>query len=351
MQKRYRVALVGCGRMGATIDDEVRDRPDSWRWLPYSHAAGYMAVRRTQLVAVADAVPEKARAVQGRYQVPNSYTDYRDMIERERPDILSVATRPTPYAEIVQFAAEHGVRGIYCDKPLCRSLEEADRMVAAVERHGVKFNYGTQRRYMPLYRKVREFVGAGELGDVNCVVGYCGAGAALWGLTHAADMLLFLSGDAEVDFVQGTLAVDDSAWEGDRLNADPGITSAYVRFATGMHGYLVAGGGWEFELCGTKGKLRTQENGAACNWRRATGQWDRLEEVPFPEFEPGSGTVGCILDLVEALDTGRETSGNIRLARRSFEMIMGIIESHRRGGARVSLPLEERTLYVGRPDW
>ncbi|NCO38105.1 MAG: hypothetical protein AUJ96_05000 [Armatimonadetes bacterium CG2_30_66_41] len=56
------------------------------------------------------------------------------------------------------------------------------------------------------------------------------------------------------------------------------------------------------------------------------------------------------LDLVEALDTGRETSGDLNLARRSFERIMGIIDSHRRGGARASLPLEHRSLCVGRPD-
>ena len=59
MAKTYKVCLIGCGRMGATIDDEVRDRPHSYLWLPYSHAAGYVAVESTELVAVSDVVQEK----------------------------------------------------------------------------------------------------------------------------------------------------------------------------------------------------------------------------------------------------------------------------------------------------
>ena len=115
--------------------------------------------------------------------VPNAaYTDYQEMIEKEKPDILCLATRPGPHADITVFAAENNVKGIYCEKPLCCSMEEADIMVNIVEKHGVKFNYGTQRRYMPIYRKVRELVDAGEIGDVQCTIAQYGASSALWGL-------------------------------------------------------------------------------------------------------------------------------------------------------------------------
>ena len=49
MAKRYSACLIGCGRMGATIDDEVRDHPQSFRWIPYSHAAGHTASVHTDL--------------------------------------------------------------------------------------------------------------------------------------------------------------------------------------------------------------------------------------------------------------------------------------------------------------
>lgn len=351
MAERYRAVLIGCGRMGATIDDEVQDRPDRHLWLPYSHAAAAVACERTELVAVSDVIADKAEAIRQRYEVAVCYTDYREMIEEEKPDIVCIATRPATHSEITVFAAEHGVKGIYCEKPLCCSMAEADAMVAAVEKYGVKFNYGTQRRYIPVYRKIRELADAGELGTVQAVIVQDGVTAALWGLTHGADMMLLLAGDAEVEYVQGTIVCEDEDWEGNRLNVDPGIASGYVRFANGVHGYTTAGSGSEFEICGSEGKLRTFNNALAYQFRKASDVRYVLEEQAFPEVPCESGTVNGIRDIAEALDTGRETKGPVHLARRSQEMVMGFIESHRLGGVRVSLPMENRELYVGREGW
>ena len=174
MAERYKAALIGCGRMGATIDDEVRDRPDSHLWIPYSHAAAAVACERTELVAVSDVIAEKAEAIRQRYEVAVCYTDYREMIEEEKPDIVCIATRPATHSEITVFAAEHGVKGIYCEKPLCCSMAEADAMVAAVEKNRVKFNYGTQRRYIPVYWKMRELADAGNW--VRCRLSFCRMG-------------------------------------------------------------------------------------------------------------------------------------------------------------------------------
>jgi len=351
MGKTYRVCLIGCGRMGTTIDDEVKDRPHSNLWLPYSHAAGYVAVENTDLIAVSDVMQEKVEAAQERYDVPGGYTDYREMIEKEQPDIVSIATRPGPHAEMVIFAAEHNVKGIYCDKPLCCSMKEADAMAEACEKYGVKFNYGTQRRYADLYHKIRELIEAGEIGDVRCVIAECGSGAAQWSHTHTADMLMFLAGDPETEFAQGTVAAKDEDWQGDKLYADPGIMCGYIKFKNGVHGYMTAGGAYEFEVLGTKGRVRTLNNGLRGQLWKAKGQWNMQEEVPFLDVGIVSGTVKCIKDLVEALETGRDTQGDIQLARRSQEMILGIVESHRQGGIRIPLPLENRDLHVGRKDW
>ena len=351
MADRYRTALIGCGRMGATIDDEVRDHPDSNLWIPYSHAAAAVACERTELIAVSDVVGEKAESIRERYGVPVCYTDYREMIDKEKPDIVCIATRPATHAEMTVFAADHGVEGIYCEKPLCCSMEEADAMVAAVERNGTKFNYGTQRRYIPIYQKMRELADAGELGSVQAVIIQQGVTAALWGLTHGSDMMLYLAGDPEIDFVQGTIVCEDGDWDDNRLNVDPGVAAGFVRFHNGVLGYVTAGSGAEFELCGSGGKLRTFDNGMTCQFRQASGAPRALKERPFPEVPRESGTVNGLRDIAEALDDNRETSGPIQLARRSQEMIMGFIESHRLGGVRVRLPMKNRGLYVGRQGW
>lgn len=349
MGEKLRACLIGCGRMGATIDDEVKDRPDAHLFLPYSHAAGYEAVEEVELVAACDLLPEKVRAAQERYGIPRGYTDYREMILEERPDIVSVATRPKSHAEIVIFAAEHGVRGIFCEKPLCCSMEEADRMLEACRRGGVKFNYGTLRRYVPLYRTMRRLAEEGELGEISCVIAHC-PGSAQWGLTHASDMLLFLAGDPEVDFVQGYLPIPPEEFEGNRLEIDPLIPMGFVRFKNSVLGYLTRSPGWEFELVGSEGKVRSLNNGLGLQLRKRD-EHGRFVEVEPPKFPYQSGTLNAIRELVEAIKTDGETSGDIALAHRSQEMILGFIESGRLGGVKVEMPLKNRSLYVCRPDW
>jgi predicted dehydrogenase len=269
------------------------------------------------------------------------------MIEKEAPDIISIATRPGNHAEITAFAAEQGVKGIYCDKPLCASMEEADAMVKVCEKNNVKFNLGTQRRYTPGYVKMREIVESGEIGERRSVIAYT-SGAALWGYTHAADMLLFFAGDSEAEYVQGNVEVEDSDFEDNRTEVDPAIVMGYVRFKNGTHGVSIPGSAYEFEVECTDGVVRSLNNGNQFQLRKQTGESNELGDVDFPSYERKSGTVGCIEDIVDAIDTGSETKGHIHLARISTEITLGIVDSQRQQGARVTMPMQNRGLYLGR---
>jgi predicted dehydrogenase len=128
----YRAAVVGCSRMGAFIDNETRSSRSIVH--PYSHAAGYEACSRTDLVAGADLRPDVLDAFGQRYGVPpeHRYTDYKELIRAERPDIVSIATQPEQRLEVALFALEHGVRALYCEKALCASVAEARQLVEAV---------------------------------------------------------------------------------------------------------------------------------------------------------------------------------------------------------------------------
>lgn len=345
MSDQYRVCIVGCGRMGGTIDEEVgggRNPP-----LPYSHAAGYTAYERTTIVAAADVVEEKGKYVCSKWNIPNLYADYQEMIEQEEPDIVSIATRPGNHAEITIFAAEHGVKGIYCDKPLCASMEEADAMYDICEQYNIKFNLGTQRRYTPGYLKMREIVESGEIGERRAVLAYSG-GAALWGYTHAADMLLFLASDSEVEYVQGNVAVDDADFEDNRTDGDPSIVMGYVRFKNGTHGISIPGSAYEFEVDCSDGTVRSLNNGSGFQLRKRQEPYNEILDAEYPAFERKSGTVGCIEDIVESIEADRETTGNIRLARMSTEITLGIVDSQRKRGERVEMPMANRALYLGR---
>jgi predicted dehydrogenase len=348
MLRPLSAAIVGCGRIAGSIDDEVRGHHAIM--FPYSHAGTYQACPKTALVAAAEVVDERRDAFCARWEIPRDYRDYRELIEQEKPDVISVTTRPGSHREIVVFAADHGVKGIWCEKPLCCSMAEADAMVEACERNGTKFNLGVNRRYGPLYREIRRLLVDGIVGDVQAVICH-GGGSALWSHSHASDLMLFLAGEPTVDFVQGTVDADVADFADNRVESDPSILSALVQFGNGIRGYFLSTIGYDWEVTGSEGKLRALNDGSEIELRRPVGRWRELERVQPPPLPNGSGALACLEDLVEAIETGRETKGNVQLARRSQEIILGIIASHGRDGARVRLPLADRSFYVGRTDW
>ena len=232
----YRAALIGCGRIGAFIDNEVADPH------PYSHAAAYEACERTTLVALADQRADVMARAGERYAVPaaHQYTDYREMLAAERPDIVSVATQPEQRAEIVIHAAEHGARAIYAEKAMAASLAEADAMVRAVEDNGVAFNMGTNRRWHPGFRLLRSLIAEGHYGALRSLTVHCGFGVFNMG-SHAIDLVLMLNGDEPVSWVQFHVSEDADRIEGATLRADPS-GGGRLQFANGVPAFLLDSG-------------------------------------------------------------------------------------------------------------
>ena len=201
-----KVGIIGCGRMANTIEDEqiARRKQGTHRGglvLPYCHAGGYAVVEETEMVAACDIVEEKREAFQQRWNVPRGYADHRELIDVEKPDILSITTRPEQHAEAMIYGAEHGVKGMYAEKPLCCSLIEADAINEAFERNGVFLEFGPMRRNWAIYRQAHDIAHSGELGAVQSVIGF--AGNSIGG--HFLDTLLYLLGDPEPVSIRGTL--------------------------------------------------------------------------------------------------------------------------------------------------
>ena len=118
----------------------------------------------TTVVAVANRGKERLERFCKRFSFSNAYLDYREMIEKEKPDIVSVTTPSFARAEPIIFCAEHGVKGIFAEKGLCASLEEADRIHEAVTRNNVAFNWGAQRRHHDAYKRLRDAIQGGAIG-------------------------------------------------------------------------------------------------------------------------------------------------------------------------------------------
>ncbi len=130
----YRVAIIGRGERG-----------------DYGHGLDkvWQAIPEAEVVAVADEHEESRAAVAKRLAVTQTYADYRRMLEMAKPDIVTVAPRwPDCHRDMVVASAEAGCH-IFMEKPFCRTLAEADEMVAACEQHNVKLAIAHQTRVQP----------------------------------------------------------------------------------------------------------------------------------------------------------------------------------------------------------
>ena len=154
----YKAAVIGLGRMGSTFDDEMESGGTLFK--PYCHGPTYYYSDRVELVGGAD-LHDGQRAIFGErwgLSSDHMYSDYREMIEKEKPDIVSVTTPSWARAEPIIFCAEHGVRGIYSEKGLCASLEEADRIAESCQKNNVAFNWGAMRRHHDGYIRMAEAI-------------------------------------------------------------------------------------------------------------------------------------------------------------------------------------------------
>ena len=278
--KTYRAAVIGCSRMGAFIDNEVTD----YRGLklPYSHAAGFYAEERTNLVACADLRPSVMEEIGKRYNVPKErqYTDYREMIEKENLDVISVATQPEHRAEIV----------IYAEKAMAASMDEADAMVEAVERNGVAFNLGTSNRWHTGFDKMKEIIDSGELGRLRPLIIY--ANQTLFNkASHNFDLLLRVNSDCPAEWVSAHLPNDDKLIDGNIVREDL-VGQGMICFQNGVmaHALLSPRGGCE-AIC---------EKGCVVRWDSREWELRRRTDVAgwrtclvsdaFPDFELTSTT-------------------------------------------------------------
>ncbi len=338
----YRVGVIGCGRIGSTIDDEVQGNTSVI--LPFAHTAAYMEEPRVEVVAAADVDSQKRAAYRQRWGVERVYESHSELLERENLDIVSVCTRAEERPEVVTACAEAGVKVIFAEKPLAWSLGEAEAVVAACRRHGVKLGVGCLRRWHPFYRKAKQLIDQGAIGEVLQVTGYCGSTLSHDG-SHWVDLLRYFAGDAPVDWLVGEIG-NPAALTDDK---DAYGGNAYVAFRNGVRGYLrMMGTGaavQEWDIIGERGRIRALDGGREFElWRRAGNtKADRplREAFPRPQRLP-SPTAQAVADMVQCLETDKEPECNGEDGYAALEIAIAMRESFRRGSARVDFPFGDK---------
>ncbi len=231
--KTYRAVLVGTGGISDAHVNAV------------AATAG-----RVSLVAACDIDAARAKAFCDRHHIPAAHTDYAAMLRAERPDFVLIAAPPGLHADMSIAAMEAGA-WVLCEKPLCASLAEFDRITAAEQRTGQRTACVFQMRYASSNTHVRGLLASGRLGrplvaichtlwyrdTAYYAVPWRGRWATeLGGPTmsqgiHAMDHLLSLLGDwTEVRAIADTLF--------HRIEVED-VSMALVTFANGARASLV----------------------------------------------------------------------------------------------------------------
>ncbi len=344
--KHYRGAIVGCGRMGSTIDDEHVGMPN-YPW-PWAHAPAVIEARGIDLVAAADEDPERLADFERRWGTRALYADYREMVEKESPDVVCLTTRPEPRAEITIGLAELGVKAIFATKPMCRTLAEADAMIDACTKHGAILSIACHLNWYSYYTKARQVIDAGTIGSLRSIV--CHSPNSLSNIQSHSLALTRLFAGAPAAWVVGIMDSDDGA----RTDADIS-GSGIVVYANGVRTALnslceTVRSSWMIEFIGETGRIVSRHAHSQFElWTpEATTGAPALTRLPGP-WHPRSSMVDAVEGVCRAIESGREEICPGEFGREALEIGIALRESHRRGNVRVDLPLEDRSLRMGEP--
>ncbi len=328
----FRVGIIGCGR-------PWKSQGASGFGMAHFHANGYRASADTTIIALADINLENARAFQAAHGGERVYADYREMLAREHLDIVSICTWPHHHAPMVIAAAEAGVKAIHCEKPMAPSYAEALRMVDSCQVHGTQLTFNHQRRFGAPFRAARDLLRAGSIGHLQRLEGTCD-NLFDWG-THWFDMFGFYN-----DETTARWAIGQVDWRGGATFFGvplEGQGISFFAYENGVQGLLLTGHGTERpqsnRLIGSDGVIEVALDAPSIRvWGKGDADWRKVQVAREAGENLGEVVGQGVLDVIDALKTGREPELSARRALRATELLFATYESSRRGG-RVEFPL------------
>lgn len=364
---KYKVAVIGRtgrGNYGHGLDVVWKD------------------IDRTRIVAVADDNAKGLAKAAKRLNAPRAYADYRQMLEKERPDIVSVAPRWLDcHRDMVVACAEFGCH-VFLEKPICQTLEQADEMVAVLEAKNLKLAIAHQTRYSPTLEHARRLIADGILGDIvelraRGKEDRRGGGEDLMVLgTHVMDLMRLFVGDPKWCFAR-VLENGKPVTKDDVRDGPEGIGPLTGDEIHAMYGFKIKSGTpspptmgyfsthrakdgaakrFGLQIYGTKGILTTTTGSLPDVWYvedpswqpgKSKAKWKQITSAGIGKPETrtdirhGFGNRLIALDLIRSIETNTQPKGSVYDGRTALEMILAVYESHRLN-APVTFPLKTR---------
>jgi predicted dehydrogenase len=343
---RYRSAIIACGTIARC------------------HARGWQGVPDVELGAIADRNLDALNEFGEFFSVPEEhrYTDYREMLDAERPDFVDVCSWHGLHSEMTIAAAARRPKVILSQKPMALSLSECDKMLTACQREGVKLIVGHQRRHLAGWLEAKRKLDEGIIGTPLQLT--INSGALLNVMSHDVNMAQFLLSDRPWEWVMG--AVERTTDRIERSfpceDASMGIAQVEGGVQIVMGGALPTGGrGHGCRIVGTEGIMELHvtrppveeippdgdmrspegssakyntENGYARVLQAGSAGWEKIEA---PWHDPFVHMAQEAVDWVDGKTDDPISAGS--KGRATMEVLMAIYESARKR-RRIDLPLK-----------
>lgn len=206
--KKLRVAIIGCGGI--------------------ANQKHFPALKNNaelcEMVAFCDVVEERAKKAAEEFGIAGAQvtSDYHEVLKNSDVDVVHICTPNVSHSEIA-VASFEAKKHVYCEKPMSHSTEEAEKMVAAWKKSGMKFTVGYQNRFREEVQNLHASCASGELGDVYYGKAHAirRRGVPTWGVfmdkdaqgggplidigTHALDITLWCMNNYDVESVSGSV--------------------------------------------------------------------------------------------------------------------------------------------------
>lgn len=344
-------ALIGCGRistnhMKAAVNNHL------------------------EIVGVCDILPEKMEEILEKHELKEDtsihrYTDYKELLEKETPDLVSIATESGNHAEIALYCIEKGVH-VIIEKPMAMSIDDANKIIELSEKKNIKVSACHQNRFNIAVQELRRAIESGRFGKIshgsihvrwNRNHGYYDqaswrgtwaqdGGALMNQCIHGIDLLRWMMGD-EVEEIYGATRQQFH----DYLEAED-VGMAVVKFKNGAIG-TIEGTTNVYPKNLEETLYIFGENGTVKIGGTSTNNidvWDFADETEEDAKNKGleeatsnvygNGHTSLFADVMDAIENDRKPYVDAVAGRNALEMILSIYKSQKTGKP-VKLPLEK----------
>lgn len=344
-------ALIGCGRIAV------------------NHMKAALN-NKLEIVAICDVLPEKMEDILEKYDLQNDtsikrYTDYKEMIEKEQPELASIATESGNHAEIALHCIDKGVN-LIIEKPMAMSIEDADKIIALSEEKGVKVSACHQNRFNVAIQELRKAIEAGRFGKLshgsihvrwNRNHGYYDqapwrgtwaqdGGALMNQCIHGIDLLRWMMGD-EIEEIYGVTRQQFH----DYLEAED-VGMAVIKFKNGAIG-TIEGTTNVYPKNLEETLYVFGENGTVKIGGTSTNNidvWDFADETEEDKKNKGleeqtsnvygNGHTSLFADVMDAIENDRKPYVDAVAGRNALEVVLSIYKSQKTGES-VKFPLKD----------